>query len=87
MKSTNDPLSPEGSGGQMIALCVTVTSIHINKSTGLCLLAVSVTCWYRENSQLMVGPKKKKKIFFFSIHSHEILFKDTSLHCKNANPE
>lgn len=58
MKGTNDPLSQEGSSGQMIALCVTVTSIHINKSTGLCLFAVIVTCWYRENSQLMVDPKK-----------------------------
>lgn len=45
MKGSNDPPSQEGSSGQMITLCLTVTSIHINKSTGLCLFAVSVTCW------------------------------------------
>lgn len=38
MKGTNDPLSQEGTSGQMIVVCVTVTSFHINKSTGLCLL-------------------------------------------------
>lgn len=57
LKGTNEPLSLEDSSGQMIVLCVTVTSIHIHKHRGPCRFAVSVTWWYRKYSQLMMGPK------------------------------
>uniref|UniRef100_A0A8D0AT60 Heterogeneous nuclear ribonucleoprotein D n=1 Tax=Sander lucioperca TaxID=283035 RepID=A0A8D0AT60_SANLU len=58
----------------MIVLCVTVTSTHINKSTGLsfccqCNLLV-------QKEQPTNGGAQK---IFFSINSHEIIFQDTSM--------
>ena len=63
--------------------CVRLSHLPILINPQDCLFAVSVTCWYRENSQLMVDPKKISS----PIHSHEILFQDTSMLCKNAIPK
>lgn len=83
MKGTNDPLSRVSSSGQMIVLCVTVIYICTNKSTGMSF-AFSITCQYREISQLMMGPKISSS---HSIPMRFFFFLHTSQHCINANPK